>query len=265
MRKNNMANKLLLISGPCAIENEEICFRVADTVSQLCKELSIDYVFKSSFKKANRTSVSSFTGIDFEEALSILSSVKSRFGIPVLTDVHEQAEVSRVAEVVDYLQIPSFLCRQTDLLVAAGKTGRHVNIKKGQFASSESMKFAVEKVRSTGNNKILLTERGTTFGYHDLVVDFRNIPQMQAFGVPVILDATHSLQQPNQSSGVTGGLPHLIETICKAGIAAGANGLFIETHPNPEKALSDGKNMLPLNDLRALLEKCLKVYEAVNF
>ncbi len=172
--------------------------------------------------------------------------------------------MERVARVADYLQIPSFLCRQTDLLLAAGKTGKFVNIKKGQFASADSMGYAVEKVRSTGNNKVLLTERGTTFGYQDLVVDFRSIPRMQAFGVPVILDATHSLQQPNQSAGVTGGLPHLIETLCKAGIAAGANGLFIETHPSPSTALSDGKNMLPLSELKALLEKCLKVYEVVN-
>jgi 2-dehydro-3-deoxyphosphooctonate aldolase (KDO 8-P synthase) len=259
-----MANKLLLISGPCAIESREVCFQVAEEVAFVCKALNIDYVFKSSYKKANRTSVSSFTGIDFEEALSILDAVKKEFGIPVLTDVHETIEVEHVAEVVDYLQIPSFLCRQTDLLLAAGKTGRYVNIKKGQFASAESMGYAVEKVRSTGNNKVLLTERGTTFGYQDLVVDFRSIPRMQAFGVPVILDATHSLQQPNQSTGVTGGLPHLIETLCKAGIAAGANGLFIETHPSPSTALSDGKNMLPLFELKALLEKCLKVYEAVN-
>jgi 2-dehydro-3-deoxyphosphooctonate aldolase (KDO 8-P synthase) len=262
--KINMPNRLLLISGPCAIESEDICFQVAEQVSSICKALNIDYVFKSSFKKANRTSVSSFTGIGFEQALSILSSVKQKFDIPVLTDVHETIEVDRVAEVADYLQIPSFLCRQTDLLLAAGRTGKYVNIKKGQFASSESMRFAVEKVRSTGNNKVLLTERGTTFGYQDLIVDFRNIPLMQEFGVPVILDATHSLQQPNQSSGVTAGLPHLIETICKAGIAAGANGLFIETHPNPSKALSDGKNMLPLDQLKPLLEKCLRVYEAVK-
>jgi 2-dehydro-3-deoxyphosphooctonate aldolase (KDO 8-P synthase) len=259
-----MANKLLLISGPCAIENREVCFQVAEEVASICKALNIDYVFKSSYKKANRTSVSSFTGIEFEEALSILDAVKKEFGIPVLTDVHETSEVERVAEVADYLQIPSFLCRQTDLLLAAGKTGRFVNIKKGQFASAESMGYAVEKVRSTGNNKVLLTERGTTFGYQDLVVDFRSIPRMQAFGVPVILDATHSLQQPNQSTGVTGGLPHLIETLCKSGIAAGANGLFIETHPSPSTALSDGKNMLPLSELKALLEKCLKVYESVN-
>lgn len=254
--------KLILIAGPCAIENAETPLVVAEAVKKICTHLGIEYVFKSSFRKANRTSVDSFTGIDFEKALAVLSNVKSQFEVPVLTDVHETHEVATVAQVADYLQIPSFLCRQTDLLVEAGKTGKFVNIKKGQFSSPESMKFAVEKVRSTGNQKVLLTERGTTFGYQDLVVDFRSIPVMQSFGVPVILDATHSLQQPNQSSGITGGLPHLIETICKAGIASGIDGLFIETHPEPSKSLSDGKNMLPLNQLRTLLEKCMKIREA---
>ncbi len=258
-----MKKPLLLISGPCVIENETTPFIVAEKVSGICKKLGIEYVFKSSYKKANRTSLGSFTGIDFEKALEILNSVKQQYKVPVLTDVHETHEVKQVASVADYLQIPAFLCRQTDLLVECGNSGRWVNIKKGQFSSPESMKFAVDKVRSTGNEKILLTERGTTFGYQDLVVDFRSVPIMQALGVPVILDATHSLQQPNQSSGVTGGMPQLIETICKAGIAAGVDGLFIETHPKPEEALSDGKNMLHLDKLEALLEKCLRIREAI--
>lgn len=260
---NNSAAPLILISGPCAIENQEVCFEVAETVSALCNKLGIQYIFKSSIKKANRTSVTSFTGIDFDKALSILAAVKVKFDIPVLTDIHEVHEVQEVATVVDYLQIPSFLCRQTDLLIAAGKSGKGVNIKKGQFASSDSMKFAVDKVRSTGNHNVLLTERGTTFGYHDLIVDFRNIPLMQQHGVPVILDATHSLQQPNTSAGVTGGQPQFIETLCKAAVAVGVDGLFIETHPNPSKALSDGANMLPLAEIELLLEKCVKIRKAI--
>jgi len=254
---------LILIAGPCVIENETTPFVVAEKVSALCKRLGIQYVFKSSYKKANRTSLNSFTGIDFDKALNILQQVKTQFNIPVLTDIHETHEVKTIASVADYLQIPAFLCRQTDLLIEAGKTGKWVNVKKGQFASPESMQFAVEKVRSTGNNNVMLTERGTTFGYQDLVVDFRSIPIMQSFGVPVIIDATHSLQQPNQSSGVTGGMPQLIETICKAGIAVGVDGLFIETHPKPEYALSDGKNMLPLDKLESLLEKLLRIREVL--
>jgi 2-dehydro-3-deoxyphosphooctonate aldolase (KDO 8-P synthase) len=258
-----MKKQFILISGPCAIENRETPFIVAEKVLNLCSKFGIQYVFKSSYKKANRTNLNSFTGIGFDEAMEILAAVKKQFNVPVLTDVHETIDVPAVAAVADYLQIPAFLCRQTDLLVACGKSGKYVNIKKGQFASADSMKFAVDKVRSTGNEKILLTERGNTFGYTDLVVDFRNVPMMQALGVPVILDATHSLQQPNQGSGVTGGLPQFIETICKAGIAAGVDGLFIETHPEPAKALSDGKNMLQLDKMEALLEKCMRVYEAV--
>ena len=258
-----MKNPLLLIAGPCVIENDVTPFLVAEKVSAICKRLGINYVFKSSYEKANRTSLSSFTGIDFDKALQILSDVKKQFNVPVLTDIHESHEVNEIAAVADYLQIPAFLCRQTDLLLACGQSGRYVNIKKGQFSSPESMQFAVEKVRSTGNEKVLLTERGTTFGYQDLVVDFRGIPVMQSFNVPVILDATHSLQQPNQSAGITGGKPELIETICKAGIAVGVDGLFIETHPNPAEALSDGKNMLQLDKLEALLEKLLKIRAAI--
>ncbi len=258
-----MKAPLILIAGPCVIENRQTPFEVAERVLEITRRFNIQYIFKSSFKKANRTNLSSFTGIDFAEALDILAQIKKQFNLPVLTDVHESHEVEVVAAVVDYLQIPAFLCRQTDLLLACGKTGKWVNIKKGQFSSPESMKFAVDKVRSTGNQQVMLTERGTTFGYQDLVIDFRSIPIMQGLGVPVILDATHSLQQPNQSSGITGGLPQLIDTVCKAGIAAGVDGLFIETHPEPEKALSDGKNMLPLDKLEALLEKCMRIREVI--
>jgi 2-dehydro-3-deoxyphosphooctonate aldolase (KDO 8-P synthase) len=258
-----MKKPLLLIAGPCVIENDTTPFLVAEKVSAICKRLGIEYVFKSSYKKANRTSLNSFTGIDFDKALNILSDVKKQFNIPVLTDVHESHEVNEIASVADYLQIPAFLCRQTDLLLACGKSGKWVNVKKGQFSSPESMQFAVEKVRSTGNENVMLTERGTTFGYQDLVVDFRSIPIMQSFNVPVILDATHSLQQPNQSAGVTDGKPELIETICKAGIAVGIDGLFIETHPNPSEALSDGKNMLQLDKLEALLETLLRIREVL--
>lgn len=255
--------KLILISGPCAIENKDVCFEVAGHVRAICAEFGIEYIFKSSFKKANRTSLSSFTGINFDDALGILAAVKKEFEVPVLTDIHESHEAADVALVADWLQIPSFLCRQTELLLAAGRTGKGVNIKKGQFAGSDVMQFAVEKVRSTGNSNVMLTERGTTFGYSDLIVDFRNIPLMQRFQVPVILDATHSLQQPNTSAGVTGGKPEFISTICIAAIAAGADGLFIETHPHPSKALSDGANMLPLKELRPLLEKCVAIRNVI--
>ncbi len=258
-----MKSPLLLIAGPCVIENRDTPFLVAEKMLDITRKFNIRYVFKSSFKKANRTNLSSFTGIDFAEALDILGQIGKQFNVPVLTDVHESHEVNEVASVADYLQVPAFLCRQTDLLLACGRSGKWVNVKKGQFSSPESMKFAVEKVRSTGNRQIMLTERGTTFGYHDLVVDFRSIPIMQAIGVPVILDATHSLQQPNQSSGITGGLPQLIDTLCKAGIAAGVDGLFIETHPEPQKALSDGLNMLQLDKIEALLEKCMKIREVI--
>lgn len=255
---------LILVAGPCVIENESVPFIVAEKVKNLCDRLSIQYIFKSSYKKANRTSINSFTGIAFDNALTILEQIRKNFKLPVLTDVHETQEVRIVATVVDYIQIPAFLCRQTDLLLEAGKTGKWVNVKKGQFASPESMWFAVEKIRSTGNDKVILTERGTTFGYQDLVIDFRSIPIMKSFGVPVLLDATHSLQQPNQPSGITGGMPHLIETMCKAGIAAGADGLFIETHPCPEEAKSDGKNMLPLDKLESLLQKILLIRQACS-
>jgi 2-dehydro-3-deoxyphosphooctonate aldolase (KDO 8-P synthase) len=251
-----------LIAGPCAIENHETPFEVAEKVAGICQRLGIDYVFKSSFKKANRTRRDSFTGIGKDEAYQVLQQVKTKYNVPVLTDVHETGDVAEVKDIVDYLQIPAFLCRQTDLLVAAGETGKWVNVKKGQFSSPESMQFAVDKVKSTGNNKVLLTERGTTFGYQDLVVDFRSIPKMQLYA-PVIMDCTHSLQQPNQTSGVTGGDPAMIMTICKAAIAVGADGLFIETHPNPAKALSDGQNMLQLDKLEEVLETVLRIRKAL--
>jgi 2-dehydro-3-deoxyphosphooctonate aldolase (KDO 8-P synthase) len=255
-------NKLLLIAGPCAIENAETPYEVAEKVSAICKRLDIDLVFKSSYKKANRTRLDSFTGIGKQQAYDILQDIRKKYGVPVLTDIHESYEADELKDVVDYLQIPAFLCRQTDLLLAAGQTGLWVNIKKGQFAAPESMQFAAEKVRSTGNQKVLLTERGTTFGYQDLVVDFRSIPIMKQFA-PVIMDCTHSLQQPNQTSGVTGGKPELIATIAKAAMAVGADGLFIETHPNPAQALSDGQNMLQLDRLEELLEVCLRVREVL--
>lgn len=256
--------KLLLIAGPCAIENREVPFVVAEKVKTLCSQLGIDYVFKSSLVKANRTSLDSFSGIGFSESLEILQAVKNEFNVPVLTDVHESHEVSAVAEVADYLQIPAFLCRQTALLLAAGKSNCVVNIKKGQFVAPQSMQHAVEKVRSTGNNNILLTERGTSFGYGDLVVDFTSIPIMQRFNVPVILDATHCLQKPNQASGVTGGDPSMIATMCYAGMSVGADGLFIETHPNPSCAKSDAASMLQLDQLETILKRCLLIREAVN-
>lgn len=255
-------DKLLLMAGPCVIENRETPFEVAEKVLAICNRLGIDYVFKASYKKANRTRRDSFTGIDREEAYDILQNIGKKHQIPVLTDIHETWEADELKDVADYLQIPAFLCRQTDLLVAAGETGKWVNIKKGQFSSPESMAFAVDKVRSTGNQNVLLTERGTTFGYQDLVVDFRSIPKMQQFA-PVIMDCTHSLQQPNQTSGVTGGDPSMIATIANAAIAVGVDGLFIETHPNPAVALSDGQNMLQLNKLEMLLEKVLRIRQAL--
>lgn len=256
-------SKFILIAGPCAIEDHETPYIVAEKVQQICKKLDIEFVFKSSFKKANRTRLDSFTGIQKKEAFQILADIKKQFNVPVLTDIHETYEAAEVREYVDYIQIPAFLCRQTELLLAAGITGKWVNIKKGQFSSPESMQFAVEKVHSTGNNKVLLTERGSSFGYQDLVVDMRSIPKMQKYA-RVIMDCTHSLQQPNQTSGVTGGDPDMIETIARAAVAVGVDGLFIETHPNPAKAYSDGKNMLQLDKLEGILETCMKIRKAIK-
>ena len=235
---NDLKNRdnFFLMAGPCAIEGEYMALRIAEKVVGITNKLNIPYIFKGSYRKANRSRLDSFTGIGDEKALKILRRVGDTFGIPTVTDIHETAEAAMAAEYVDILQIPAFLCRQTDLLVAAAKTRKIVNIKKGQFLSPGAMQFAVQKVADAGNDNVMITERGTTFGYTDLVVDYRGIPQMQQFGYPVIMDVTHSLQQPNQTSGVTGGLPTLIETIAKAAIAVGADGLFIETHPEPSKA-----------------------------
>ncbi len=258
------SQNFFLIAGPCAIESRDMSLRIAEEVSAICEDLKIPYIFKASYRKANRSKLTSFTGIGDEKALRILGEARRKFGVPVTTDIHTEEEAEPAAEYVDLLQIPAFLCRQTNLLVAAAKTGKAVNVKKGQFLSPEAMRFAVEKLIASGNPKILLTERGVSFGYQDLVVDFRGIPTMQAYGVPVVLDCTHSLQQPNQAAGVTGGRPEMIETIARAGIAVGVDGIFIETHPKPEEALSDGANMLPLNQLKALLEKLVSIRNSIT-
>jgi 2-dehydro-3-deoxyphosphooctonate aldolase (KDO 8-P synthase) len=253
-----------LIAGPCVVEGEELVMEVADKVSGICRNLGIPYVFKASYRKANRTSSGSFTGIGDDNGLALIKKVGDTYKLPTTSDIHAHDEAAPAAKYVDILQIPAFLCRQTDLLVAAAETGKVVNVKKGQFLSGPAMKFAVEKIRKAGNDKIVLTERGTTFGYQDLVVDYRNIPWMQEHGTPVVMDCTHSLQQPNQTSGVTGGNPQLISTIAKAAIATGAEGLFIETHPNPSIAKSDGANMLRLDLLQGLLEQLVVLRMAVS-
>lgn len=256
-------NSFFLIAGPCVVESEELVMEVAERVSGICRNLGIPYVFKASYRKANRTSASSFTGLGDDTGLGLLKKVGEKYKLPVTSDIHAHEEAAIAAKYVDILQIPAFLCRQTDLLIAAAETGKVVNVKKGQFLSGPAMKFAAEKIRKAGNDKVMLTERGTTFGYQDLVVDFRNIPWMQEHRAPVVMDVTHSLQQPNQTTGVTGGNPQLIGTIAKAAIATGADGLFIETHPNPAKALSDGANMLKLDLLEDLLVKLVRLRKAV--
>ncbi len=253
-----------LIAGPCVVESEELTVGIAEKVSGICKKLGIPFIFKASYRKANRTSAASFTGLGDEDALQILHETGKRFSLPTTSDIHAHEEAAIAAKYIDVLQIPAFLCRQTDLLVAAALTGKIVNVKKGQFLSGESMKFAADKIIKAGNDKVMLTERGNTFGYTDLVVDYRNIPIMKSHGIPVIMDCTHSLQQPNQSSGVTGGNPEMIETIAKAAIATGADGLFIETHPDPSCALSDGANMLRLDLLEELLKKLVRLRKAVS-
>ncbi len=258
------SGNFFLMAGPCVIENNEMPFEIAELLVRITNKLQIPFIFKASYRKANRSKADSFQGIGDQHALELLRQVGERFDIPVVTDIHTGEEAAFAANYVDVLQIPAFLCRQTELLIAAAQTGKTINIKKGQFLSPDAMRFAVEKVRSAGNENILLTERGTTFGYQDLVIDFRAIPVMQQNDVPVVLDCTHSLQQPNQASGVTGGLPGLIATVAKAAIAVGADGLFIETHPDPSKAQSDGANMLRLDLMEDLLAKLVKIRSAVR-
>lgn len=258
------SGNFFLMAGPCAIESEDMALRIAEKIKGLTDKLQIPYIFKGSYRKANRSRIDSFTGIGDEKALRILQKVSQEFDLPTVTDIHESSEAAMAAAYVDVLQIPAFLCRQTDLLIAAAKTGKTVNVKKGQFLSGASMGFAVDKIRDSGNDKVVLTDRGNSFGYSDLVVDYRNIVAMKEFQVPVIMDVTHSLQQPNQSSGVTGGRPALIETIAKAAIAVGADGIFIETHPVPSEAKSDGANMLPLDKLEDLLRRLVRIREAIK-
>ena len=256
-------NTFFLIAGPCVIESREETFEIANTLKTVTEKLNIPFIFKGSFKKANRTRLNSFTGIGDESAINILKEVKKELKLPVTTDVHCIDDIKKVENIVDILQIPAFLCRQTDLLIYAAKTGKYINIKKGQFLSAENMKYAIEKITSNSNNNVLATERGNMFGYNDLVVDFRSIPIMKQFDVPVVLDITHSLQQPNMSSGITGGKPKFIETIAKAGIAVGADGIFLETHPDPQSAKSDGENMLKLDLVEDLLLKLKKIKESI--
>lgn len=262
--KHTDSGNFFLIAGPCAIEGEQMAFDIAGRVNEICNRLQIPYIFKGSYRKANRSKKSSFTGIGDEKALDILRRVGEHYDIPTTTDIHTDEEAAMAAACVDVLQIPAFLCRQSSLLSAAAQTGKVVNIKKGQFLSPEAMQFAAEKVREEGNPNVILTERGVMFGYQDLIVDYRGIPVMQSFGAPVVLDCTHSLQQPNQSSGVTGGRPALIGVIARAGVAVGVDGLFIETHPVPAEAKSDGANMLPLDQLEALLEQLVRIRTAIR-
>jgi 2-dehydro-3-deoxyphosphooctonate aldolase (KDO 8-P synthase) len=262
--KYNNSGNFFLLAGPCVIENELMAMSIAEHIVGITDRLEVPYIFKGSYRKANRSRIDSFTGIGDEKALKILRKVGDTFNIPVVTDIHTEQEAAMAAEYADVLQIPAFLCRQTELLIAAAKTGKYVNIKKGQFLSPDAMAFATRKVVDSGNDRVMLTERGTTFGYQDLLVDFRGIPVMQSTGFPVVLDMTHSLQQPNQTSGVTGGLPQMIETLGRAGVAAGVDGLFIETHPEPSRALSDGANMLPLAQLETLLGKLVAIRQTIN-
>ena len=258
--KHTDSGNFFLMAGPCAIEGEDIAFSIAERLVAITDKLGIPFIFKGSYRKANRSKGSSFTGIGDEKALKILEKIGQSFHVPTVTDIHESGEAAMAAAYVDVLQIPAFLCRQTDLLIAAAKTGKVVNVKKGQFLSAGSMKFAVEKIVESGNSKVILTDRGNTFGYQDLIVDYRGLPEMQSFGVPVVMDCTHSLQQPNQSSGVTGGKPELIETIAKAAIAVGADGLFIETHPDPSKALCDAASQLNVSDLEEFLKPLIELH-----
>jgi 2-dehydro-3-deoxyphosphooctonate aldolase (KDO 8-P synthase) len=261
--KHTDSGNFFLLAGPCVVEGEGIAMDIAEEIQKITDKLKVPFVFKASYKKANRSRLDSFTGIGDEKALKILEKIKTEIKIPVLTDIHSVEEAAIAAEFVDVLQIPAFLCRQTGLLVAAAKTGKVINIKKGQFVAPSTMKFAANKVIESGNKKVMLTERGTTFGYQDLVVDYRGIIEMKKTGLPVVLDITHSLQQPNQNSGVTGGKPELIETIARAGIAVGVDGIFLETHPETAKAKSDGANMLNLAYLEDLLSKLVKIRQTI--
>lgn len=262
--KNLDSGNFFLLAGPCVVESEEMTIRIAERLIEITNRLKIPFIFKASYRKANRSRSDSFTGIGDEKALDILAKIRSNYSIPIVTDIHESDDAAIAAKYVDVLQIPAFLCRQTELLIAAAETGKTVNIKKGQFLSGESMKFAVDKIKNSGNMNVMLTERGSMFGYQDLIVDYRSIVDMKKNNVPVILDITHSLQQPNQSSGVTGGRPDLIELIAKAGIAVGFDGIFVETHPDPQNAKSDGANMLHLDLLEGLLERLIKVRKAIS-
>lgn len=262
--KHTGSGMFFLMAGPCVVEDADMLKTVAETACRITERLRIPYIFKASYRKANRSRLDSFSGIGDEKALKLLADIRRGFGVPVVTDIHNPEEAAIAAEYVDVLQIPAFLCRQTDLLVAAAKTGKVVNIKKGQFLAPEAMSFAAGKVRDAGNPNVMLTDRGTTFGYYDLIVDMRGIPAMQKLGYPVVMDITHSLQQPNQTSGVTGGQPEMIETIARASVAAGVDGLFIETHPNPAIAKSDGANMLALDRLESLLERLARIRETIN-
>ena len=262
--KHTGSGMFFLMAGPCVVEDADMLKTVAETACRITERLRIPYIFKASYRKANRSRLDSFSGIGDEKALKLLADIRRGFGVPVVTDIHNPEEAAIAAEYVDVLQIPAFLCRQTDLLVAAAKTGKVVNIKKGQFLAPEAMSFAAGKVRDAGNPNVMLTDRGTTFGYYDLIVDMRGIPAMQKLGYNVVMDITHSLQQPNQTSGVTGGQPEMIETIARASVAAGVDGLFIETHPNPAIAKSDGANMLALDRLESLLERLARIRETIN-
>jgi 2-dehydro-3-deoxyphosphooctonate aldolase (KDO 8-P synthase) len=262
--RHAQSGNFFLIAGSCVIESRDLSFEIANTIIRITEKLRIPYIYKSSYKKANRSKHDSFTGIGDKAGLEVLRDIRKELKIPVLTDIHSAEEAYFASQYVDVLQIPAFLCRQTDLLTAAAKTGKTVNIKKGQFLSPESMKYASEKVMQAGNNQIIITDRGTMFGYHDLIVDFRGITEMRKLGFPVVLDITHSLQQPNQTSGVAGGRPEMIETLARAAVAAGVDGLFLETHPEPMLAKSDGANMLRMDLLEALLEKLVKIRKTIN-
>lgn len=260
---DNIKDSFFLIAGPCILEDRDQSFHIAQSLVEISNKLGIKLIFKASYRKANRSRLDSFTGIGDQKALEIIGEIRDEYNIPTTTDIHSAEEANMAKDYVDILQIPAFLCRQTDILIAAAKTNRIVNIKKGQFLSADSMRFAVDKVRESGNSKVILTDRGTMFGYSDLIVDYRSIPIMKENNLPVVLDITHSLQQPNQSSGVSGGLPDMIETIAKAGIAVGVDGIFLETHPQPSKAKSDGANMLELSRVEPLLEKLLRIRKAI--